>query len=80
MRCYVKIRLWKKSLMSTFHAYPMNEIWNVCVLCISYEWNAKESMIMKKDSLMCTSYEWGFMHSLNGVLSSYVYEKEDPYA
>ena len=48
----------------------------VYALCISYEWNAKKSMIMKRDNLMCTSYEWGFMHNLNGMLGSYVYEKE----
>ena len=74
-----KIRIWKKSLISIFHAYPMNEVWlrlKMCVLCISYEWNANKSMIMKSDSLMCTLYEWGFMYSLNGMLSSYVYEKE----
>ena len=58
------------------YEWEFNETWNVCILCISYEWNAKKSMIMKRDSLMCTSYEWGFMHSLNGILSSYVYEKE----
>ena len=56
------------------YEWDLNETWNVCVLCISYEWNAKRIMIMKRDSLMCASYEWGFMCSLNGMVSSYVYE------
>ena len=58
------------------YEWDLNETWNVGVLCISYEWNAKRSMIMKRDSLMCALYEWGFMHSLNGMLSSYVSENE----
>ena len=52
------------------------ETWNVCALCISYEWNAKKGMIMKRDNLMCVSYEQGFMHSSNRMLRSYVYKKE----
>ena len=65
----------KESLMSIIHACPINEVWlrlRMCILCISYEWNAKKSMIIKRDNLMCRSYEWGFMHSLNGMLRSYV--------
>ena len=58
------------------YEWDLIKTWNVYVLCTSYEWNAKKSMIMKRDSLMCTSYEWGSMHSLNEILSSYVYEKE----
>ena len=65
--------------MSIFYAYPMNEICVKCgVLCIPYEWNAKKSMIMKRDNLICASHEWGFIYSLNGMLNSYVYEKERP--
>ena len=75
-----KIRLWKRKPYEHISCIPyewdLNETWNVCALCISYEWNAKKSMIMKSDSLMCTLCEWGFMYSLNGMLSSYVYEKE----
>jgi len=75
-----KIRSWKRKPYDHISCIPyewdLNETWNVCALCISYEWNAKKSMIMKSDSLMCTLYEWGFMYSLNGKLSSYVYERK----
>ena len=78
--------LWKRKPYEHISCIPyewdLNKTWNLCVcaLCISYEWNAKKSMIIKSDSLMCTSYEWGFMYSLNGMLSNYVYEKKIPYA
>ena len=74
----------KKALWAYFmHALWMTFEWNlkcVCALYISYEWNVKKSIIMKRDNLICTSYEWGFMRCLNGMLSSYVYEKKDLYA
>ena len=70
----------KKALWTCFtHTLWMRFEWDlkcVCALCISYEWNAKKNMIIKIYNLMRTSYEWGFMHSLNGMLRSYVYEKE----
>ena len=70
----------KKALWSYFMHTLQSEVWMrlefVCTLCISYEWNAKKSMTMKRNNLMCTSYDWCFMYSLNGMLNSYVYEKE----
>ena len=70
----------RKALWVCFiHILWMRFKWDLqCVraLCISYEWNAKKRMIMKRINLMCTSYEWGSMHSLNGMLRGYVYEKE----
>ena len=58
------------------YEWELIETWNLRVLCISYEWNAKKSMIMKRDNLMCTFYEWGFIHSSDRMLISYVYKKE----
>ena len=79
-----KIRLSKRNLYEHISCIPykwdFNETWNVCVPHAYREWNAKKSTIAKSVSLMCTLYEWGFLHSLNGILSSYVYEKESFYA
>jgi len=73
-----KIRIWKRKPYEHISCIPYEwdliETWNMCVLCISNEWNVKKSTIMKRDNLMCTSYEWCFIHSLNGMLRSYVYE------
>jgi len=75
-----KIWIWKRKpyeyISCISYEWDLIEIWNVCVLCILYEWNAKKGVIMKRDNVMCISYEWGFMYSLNGMLRSYVYEKE----
>ena len=75
-----KIRIWKRKPYEHISCIPYEwdliETWNMCVSYISYEWNAKKSMNMKRDNLMCTSSEWVFMHSLNRMLRSYVYKKE----
>ena len=79
-----KIWLWKRKPYEHISCIPygwgLDETWNLCALCISYEWNAKNFMTMKRDNLICTSYKWCLMYSLNGMLNSYVYEKESSYA
>jgi len=76
-----KIRLWKRKPYDHISCIPyewgLNETWNLCVPYIYIIWmKSKKSMAMKRDNLMCISYEWCFMYCLNGMLNSYVYEKE----
>ena len=75
-----KIRLWKRKSYEYISCIPYGwglvETWNVYVLCTSYEWNVKKSMIMKRDNLMSTSYKWCFVYSANGMLRSCDCEKE----
>jgi len=75
-----RIQIWKRKPYEYISCIPMNEIWLRLEICVSYAYHMNEMprkvWLWKRDNLMCTSYEWGFMHSLNGMLRRYVYEKE----